>query len=195
MTAKCVTALSPPRFSCQQRSHDSLPVLFDRRRVRRICEFQFSLPRGERSAGRRGGVRDPRWMAGETIRWDACEASPRPGEGTRRLPALHMRRSIDVRAALSKRGPATLVSQLLAPGPNARERSPAITRVPRVTFPRSPRCRISQAAGFPGDADPVRLGQISAQSLTAAPSSRRPMTTPLEEQDDGLYTQVPRTGQ
>ena len=59
-------------------SHAPSPVFFGRPRAgpRREVQF-FAPPRGERSAGRRGGVRDPRWMAGETTRWDACEASPR----------------------------------------------------------------------------------------------------------------------
>jgi hypothetical protein len=34
--------------------------------------------------------------------------------------------------------------------------------------------------------DPVGSGRISGLVPTAAPSSRRPMTTPLEEQDDGM---------
>jgi len=88
-------------------------------------------------------------MAGETIRWDALRRRPLPSEEERRLPALHCGVSHDVRAALSERGPATPVSQLLAPGPIARERSPAIARVPRGTFPRSPRRRISRRRGFP----------------------------------------------
>ena len=68
---------------------DSSPVFFDRRRGRRIANSNSRLPRGERSAGRRGGVRDPRWMAGETIRWDALRRRPLAPLGTRRLPALH----------------------------------------------------------------------------------------------------------
>src|SRR6185312_4330145 len=48
-----------------------------------------------------------------------------------------------------ERGPATPVSQLLAAGPNACERSPAIARVLQGTFPRSPRRRISRRRGFP----------------------------------------------
>ena len=54
-----------------------------------VAKSNSSLPRGERSAGRRGGVRDPRWMAGETIRWDALRRRPLAPLGTRRLPALH----------------------------------------------------------------------------------------------------------
>jgi hypothetical protein len=73
-------------------------------------------------------------MAGETTRWDALRRRPLAPFGTRRLPALHWRRSNDVRAALSVREPATPVSQLLAPGPVARERSPAIARVPMATL-------------------------------------------------------------
>ena len=93
-----------------------------------------------------------------------------------------------------ERGPATPVSQLLAPGPNARERSPAIARGPGV------RCSKSAAphqstAGFPRLADPARRGHISGPFPAAAPSSRRPMTTPLEEQDKRLYAHIARTGQ
>ena len=36
-----------------------------------------------------GAVRGPRWMAGETIRWDALRRRPLAPLGTRRLPALH----------------------------------------------------------------------------------------------------------
>src|SRR3569833_3883960 len=77
-----------------------------------------------------------------------------------RLPALHTRTSLrrpgylsgvltTGRAALSARGPATPVSQLLAPGLIARERSPAIARELRDTFPRSPRRRIRRRRRFP----------------------------------------------
>ena len=96
-----------------------------------------------------GILRNPRWMAGETIRWDALRRRPLVPVGTRRLPALHSGVLTTGRAALSVRGPATPVSQLLAPGRNARERSPAIARVHRDTFPRSPRRRISRRRGFP----------------------------------------------
>jgi hypothetical protein len=40
------------------------------------ANFKSRPPRGERSAGRRGGLRDPRWMAGETIRGTLCEGVP-----------------------------------------------------------------------------------------------------------------------
>src|SRR6185312_3804602 len=59
-----------------------------------------------------------------------------------------------------ERGPATPVSQLLAPGPIARERSPAIARESgvRCSEPAAPH---RSPAGFPGFADPVNLDRIS----------------------------------
>ena len=123
-----------------------------------------------------------------------AKASPHPlrsGRDASRRSTCGVSR--DVRAALSVRGPATPVSQLLAPGPSARERSPAIARESGVRCSR-PAAPHRSTAGFPRLADPVRLGHISAQSLTAAPSSRRPMSTPLEEQDKRtIYNQKDRS--
>jgi len=155
------------------------PVFFGRRRVRRSSP-SFTLPkRGAERRQTRGCARPPVSDRRDRPVGRCAKASPPFLSEERRLPALHLRRSNDARAALSVRGPATPVSQLLAPGRNARERSPAIARELRVTFPRSPRRRIGQAAGFPRLADPVRRGRISGPCPTAAPSSRRPMTTPL----------------
>src|SRR6185312_4462662 len=84
-----------------------------------------------------------------------------------------------------ERGPATPVSQLLAAGRSACERSPAIARGPggRCSRPAAPH---RSTAGFPRLADPVSSeAESPAPSLTAAPSSRRPMSTPLEKQDEG----------
>jgi len=153
------------RRACPLRAtHDSSPVLLMSAPGRPSLVVHFPCsPRGERSAGRRGSLRGSRWMAGEATRWDALRRRPLVPLGTRRLPALHSGVSHDVQAALSGRGPATPVSQLLAPGLSARERSPAIARGPGV------RCSKSAAphqptAGFPRLADPVSSGHISAPS-------------------------------
>jgi hypothetical protein len=61
-----------------------------------------------------------------------------------------------------ERGPATPVSQLLAAGPGACERSPAIARELRSALLQSPRRRIDRATGISPDADPVRSRHISA---------------------------------
>ena len=150
------------RRACPLRAtHDSSPVLLMSAPGRPALVVPFPCsPRGERSAGRRGSLRGSRWMAGETIRWDALRRRPLPSEEERRLPALHCGVSHDVRAALSVRGPATPVSQLLAPGPIARERSPAIARVPGVRCSR-PAAPHQPTAGFPPVIDPVSSGRIS----------------------------------
>ena len=152
------------RRACPLRAtHDSSPVFLMSAPGRPSRKSNPSLPRGERSAGRRGGVRNPRWMAGETLRWDALRRRPLPSEEERRLPALHCGVSHDVRAALSERGPATPVSQLLAAGRIACERSPAIARVPGVRCSR-PAAPHQPTAGFPRLADPMSSGHISAPS-------------------------------
>jgi hypothetical protein len=163
-------------------SHDSSPVFFGRPRVSRYS------PSSSRSLEGSGAPADA----------EGCEPSDerraRPLDGTlaRRPLAPHrneappgapQRRSATDGPRFRERGPATPVSQLLAPGPIARERSPAIARVLQGTFPRNPRRRISRRRGFPPVIDPVRSRAHLRPVLTAAPSSRRPMTTPLEEHD------------
>jgi hypothetical protein len=64
-------------------------------------------------------------------------------------PGAPQRRSATDGPRFRERGPATPVSQLLAPGPIARERSPVIARAPEATFASGPRRRISRRRGFP----------------------------------------------
>src|SRR3569623_1459324 len=75
-----------------------------------------SLFEGSGAPADAGVLRNPRWMAGEAIRWDALRRRPLAPFGTRRLPALHVRRSIDVRAAL----PRTWTSHACQPAPGGR---------------------------------------------------------------------------
>jgi len=138
----------------------SSPVFFGRPRVSRHSRLS-PLPRGERSAGKRGGVRDPRgWPARPSVGRFA-KASPSSFSGERRLPALHCGVLATGGPRFRERGPATPVSQLLAAGRNACERSPAIARALRDTFPRSPRRRTDRWRDFPV-IDPVSSGHISA---------------------------------
>src|SRR6185312_2856928 len=102
--------------------------------------------------------------------------------GGTRLPALHLRRSATGRAALSR----TWTSHACQPAPGAGSYCPGAEprHRPRV---RSALLRTRGAASIDGGIspviDPVGSGRISGLVPTAAPSSRRPMTTPLEEQD------------
>src|SRR6185312_15042804 len=74
----------------KQHRHESSPVFFGRPRAA-LVEVQFFAPRGERNAGRRGGLRDllsgwrsrPRRLRGVSFLLAI---------GGRRLPALHLRR-------------------------------------------------------------------------------------------------------
>jgi hypothetical protein len=165
-------------------SHAPSPVFFGRPRAgpRRRVQF-FAPPRGERSAGRRGGLRDPRWMAGETIRWDACEASPRSSSergASRRSTAAFCDKD---GPRFRERGPSHACQPApgagsYCPGAEPRHRPGAKGYVClRPAAPHQP------TAGFPRLADPASSEPYLRPSLTAAPSSRRPMTTPLEEQD------------
>jgi hypothetical protein len=122
-----------------------------------LAELQFAAPRGERSAGRRWGLRDPRWAACEAHPMGRLAKRPVPPmrSGGTRLPALHLRRSATGRAALSR----TWTSHACQPAPGAgsycpgaepRHRPGASECVaPKPAAPHLP------TAGFPGGADPV----------------------------------------
>jgi hypothetical protein len=110
-----------------------------------------SFPRGERSAGRRGGVRNPRWMVGETTRWDALRRRPLPPCDRRKAPpgAPHAAFCDKVRAAL----PRTWTSHACQPAPGGRSyclraeprHRPGVKGYVRL----HPRRRISRRPGFP----------------------------------------------
>ena len=109
-----------------------------------------------------------------------CEGVPSLLIGTRRLPALHSGvLRLTGRAFENVDQPRLSASswrQVVVPASGAPP-SPGSKRLrwpPPAAPHRSDRC---------SRPDPASSGQISAPSLTAAPSSRRPMTTPLEEQD------------
>src|SRR6185312_5433970 len=105
--------------------------------------------------------------------------------GGTRLPALHLRRSATGRAALSR----TWTSHACQPAPGAGSYCPGAEprHRPRV---RSALLRTRGAASIDGRISrfrrPGEFGPHLRPSFTAAPSSRRPMTTPLEEQDDAM---------
>ena len=148
--------------------------------------FEFAIPRL------------PNEGSGAPAGAGACEAPGEGGTSTMAQAFLPSKEDAPPGAPLAafcdwsgrafERGPATPVSQLLAAGPNACERSPAIARALGLRLPRSPRRRIDRWRDFPGHR-PGGSGHISAPSLAAAPSSRRPMTTPLEEQE-GDYMHI-----
>ena len=168
-------SVSPIQMSNSGR--DSSPVFFDRRRVRRIANSNSSLPRGERSAGRRGGVRDPLggWRSRSMGR---LRGVPSLLIGTRRLPALHSGvLRLTGRAFENVDQPRLSASswrRVLLPGSGA----PPSPGCFRVRFPEA-----RGAASVDGGVSPLgRPGEVWPHlrlSLTAAPSSRRPMTTPL----------------
>src|SRR6185312_7623344 len=89
----------------KQHRHESSPVFFGRPRAA-LVEVQFFAPRGERSAGRRGGLRDllsgwrsrPRRLRGVSFLLAI---------GGRRLPALHLRRFLSPWGRASGRRQAT----------------------------------------------------------------------------------------
>ena len=158
------------------------------------CEFQISAPsRGAERRQTRGLARPP--VDGRRDHpWDALRRRPLAPFGTRRLPALHCGVLATGGPRFRERGPATPVSQLLAAGHSACERSPAIARAPEATFASGPRRRIDRWRDFPGHR-PGGVRPYLRPLPAAAPSSRRPMTTPLNEQDGRtLYTST-RNGQ
>src|SRR6185312_10153 len=123
-------------------------------------------------------------MAGETTRWDALRRRPLAPLGTRRLPALHSGvLRLTGRAFENVDQPRLSASswrRVLLPGSGA----PPSPECFRVRFPEA-----RGAASVDGGVSPGhRPGELEAYLrpfLTAAPSSRRPMTTPLEAgQDD-----------
>src|SRR6185503_13627848 len=128
-------------------------------------------------------------MAGETIRWDALRRRPLAPLGERRLPALHSGvLRLTGRAFENVDQPRLSASswrQVLMPASGA----PPSPGCFRVRFPEA-----RGAASADGGVSPLgRPGEFGAHLrpfLTAAPSSRRPMTTPLEEQDKRLYAYV-----
>ena len=95
-------------------------------------------------------------------------------------PGAPLRRLATGGPRFRERGPATPVSQLLAAGHSACERSPAIARAPEATFASGPRRRIDRWRDFPGHR-PGGVRPYLRPLPAAAPSSRRPMTTPLNE--------------
>src|SRR6185312_11382055 len=121
--------------------------------------------RGERSAGRRWGLRGPRWAVCETrpvgrlasVPFLRCEAEER----------AFRRSTCGVLAMCGprfrERGPATPVSQLLAAGRNACERSPAIARESgvRCSEPAAPH---QSMAGFPRSS--TRWGPAASPALS-----------------------------
>src|SRR5579883_2365090 len=121
-------------------------LLISQRRMRRASSPVF-LCRPRVSPRRTSHSSLPKEGSGAPADAGACEAPggwpARPSGGTlgegvpfllaiggRRLPALHTRRSATGGPRFRERGPATPVSQLLAAGPSACERSPAIARAP-----------------------------------------------------------------
>jgi hypothetical protein len=135
-----------------------------------------------------GGLRNtPGGTSSEASRSSVAKRRNAPSGAPRRRSAMRGPR-------FRERGPATPVSQLLAPGPSARERSPAIARGSRSALLQA-RGAASVDGGISPVIDPVGSGRISGLVPTAAPSSRRPMTTPLIRAGQGTICISTRTGQ
>ena len=143
-----------------------------------------SLPRGAERRQTRGCAKPPMGGGRGHPVGRFAKASP-PFFRREAPPGAPLRRSANVRAALSRTWTSHAVSQLLAPGPMPGSGAPPSPES-GGTFAPSPRRRIDRRRVSP-HADPVSPG-ISPPLLTAARSSRRPMTTPLEEQDEDIGT-------
>ena len=149
-----------------------------------VAKSNSALPsRGAERRQTRRGARPPVGGWRNTPDGTLARRLVPPSIGGTRLPALHLRRSATRtgRAFENVDQPRLSASswrQVLMPASGA---------------PPSPECfgvRCSEArgaasvdGGISPVIDPARSGRISGPVLAAAPSSRRPMTTPLEEQD------------
>ena len=148
------------RRACPLRAtHDSSPVLLMSAPGRPSLVVHFPCsPRGERSAGRRGGVRDPRWMAGETTRWDALRRRPLPsfqkrGASRRSTAACLMMCGPRFRNVDQPRPSASSWQQVVLPASGA----PPSPGELKCVAP-DPRRRISRRRGFPPVIDPASSG-------------------------------------
>jgi len=153
------SACTPHRFNCQ-RANAPPPVFFGRPRAGPRLSPHHAPPRGAERRQTRGFCETP----------DGWPAKPSGGTLCEGAPSLREKRGASRRSTCGvismcgprfrERGPATPVSQLLAAGRNACERSPAIARESGVRCSR-PAAPHQPTAGFPRLADPVSLDQIS----------------------------------
>jgi len=180
--ARRARTLCPLSFG--QCRHAPSPVFFGRRRVRRSSAPHHAPARGAERRQTRGCARPPvgDWRSHPVGRF--AKASPPFVRREAPPGAPHAAFCDKDGPRFRERGPATPVSQLLAPGPIARERSPAIARALRSTFLRSPRHRIDRWRGFPGHRPGEAWPNLRPVSHRRSVFTASHDDAPLEEQDD-----------